>query len=102
MMYIMSATEKRTQIYLTAEQHAAVQRLARQQGLSMAGVVREAIEAYVTTRRGGLPTTSDPLEDLAGIFEGPGDLSERHDDYLDGGPGSRAKAPAKRGARRGR
>lgn len=94
----MAHTEKRTQLYLSAEQHAAVQRLARQRGLSMAAVVREAIQALVESTLARQPADgADPLADLIGVFEGPGDLAERHDDYLygpaawGGGRGRRAR-----------
>jgi len=83
----MAVTEKRTQIYLSSNQHGSVQRLARRRHTSMAGVIREAIDVYLSTTPAREPA-GDPLADLAGIFEGPGDLSIRHDDYLYG------KAPA--------
>jgi hypothetical protein len=43
----MAATEKRTQIYLTAAQHRAAMALARQRGGSLAGVVRDALDRYL-------------------------------------------------------
>ena len=41
----MSAT--RTQIYLTAEQRLRIDQVADQRGLSMAEVVRQALDAYL-------------------------------------------------------
>src|SRR5262245_14034220 len=43
----MKATEKRTQIYLTAAQHRAAMALARRRGGSLAGVVRHALDRYL-------------------------------------------------------
>src|SRR4030095_16911416 len=43
----MKATEKRTQIYLTASQHRAAMALARRRGGSLAGVVRHALDRYL-------------------------------------------------------
>jgi len=82
----MALTEKRTQIYLTLSQHSALVRAARTRNVSLAEVVREAVNAYLTRKPGPEPGGSDPLADLIGCFEGPGDLSDRHDDYLYGGP----------------
>ena len=79
----MAVTDKRTQLYLSAQQHAAVLRIAHQRGLSMACVVREALATYVASSLMRQSSDEDPLADLVGIFEGPGDLAERHDDYLD-------------------
>ena len=82
----MALTEKRTQIYLTRSQHSALQRAARTRNVSLAEVVREAVDAYLTRKPGPEPGGPDPLADLIGCFEGPGDLSDRHDDYLYGSP----------------
>src|SRR4029453_13934997 len=43
----MKATEKRTQVYLTAAQHRAAMTLARRRGGSLAGVVRDALDRYL-------------------------------------------------------
>jgi hypothetical protein len=40
----------------------------------------------VSRPREKAPGEPDPLSDLIGCFEGPGDLSDRHDDYLYSGP----------------
>src|SRR5262249_41131869 len=45
--YIMPATEKRTQIYLTGGQHRAAMALARRRGESLASVVRQALDRYL-------------------------------------------------------
>jgi hypothetical protein len=109
-MYIMALTEKRTQVYLTHAQHAALLRAARTRNVSLAEVVREAVDAYLT-RKPARERGDDPLADLIGFVNGPGDLSERHDDYLYGplessggrrGPRTRdQKKPRRRGETRG-
>ena len=70
----------RTQIQLTEEQAARVKRIARRRGVSMATVVRDAIdrledgsEAYMWAR----------FRSAVGTFHGGGgDISDRHDDAL--------------------
>ena len=68
----MSKTEKRTQIYLTAEQHRAAMEMARKKGTSMAGVVREALSRYlVSDNASSLSWEDDPVFDLVGALELP-------------------------------
>ena len=55
----MSAT--RTQVYLTERQRALIDREARQRGVTMAEVIREAVDEY-------LGTDADPTEVLAATF----------------------------------
>lgn len=55
----MSAT--RTQIYLTDEQRDRIDRAARAQGVSMAAIIRAAIDEY-------LEDDHDPSAALAGTF----------------------------------
>lgn len=47
MLCCMSAT--RTQVYLTAEQRARIDRIARVEGVTMAEVIRRALQAYLGT-----------------------------------------------------
>jgi hypothetical protein len=70
----------RTQIQLTEEQAARVKRIARRRGVSMATIVRDAVdrledgsEAHVWAR----------FRSAVGTFHGGGgDVSHRHDDAL--------------------
>jgi len=55
----MSAT--RTQVYLTAKQREAIDRLARARGVTMAEVIRTALEEY-------LEDEPDPSAALAETF----------------------------------
>lgn len=51
----------RTQVYLTPEQRERIDRLRADRGLSLAEVVREALDAY-------LDAVPDPEEGLASTF----------------------------------
>ena len=55
----MSAT--RTQIYLTADQRARIDRVARARGMTMAEVIRTALDTY-------LDSAPDPTTALAVTF----------------------------------
>ena len=63
----MSAT--RTQIYLSAEQRQAVDRLAEAEGVTMAEVIRRALSAYLAK------ASPDPTTSLAATF---GAASDAH------------------------
>lgn len=70
----MSLTEHRTQIYLTAGQYVAAKKLAARRGLSLAGVIREALTEYlaVAEEEGGAANwVGDPLTGLVGACELP-------------------------------
>ena len=62
----MSAT--RTQVYFTARQRQALDDLAQREGKTLAAVVREAVDAYVTEASG------DPQAVLAETFGSIPDL----------------------------
>ena len=74
----------RTQIQLTAEQAAALKRMAAAQHVSMAEIVRKAVDQL--TRTGIVPepaTRRQRAAAAAGRFHsGCGDLAEEHDRYL--------------------
>jgi predicted DNA-binding protein len=55
----MSAS--RTQIYLTAEQRERIDRVAKAQGMSMAEVIRAAVDRY-------LDDSPDPVAALSATF----------------------------------
>lgn len=80
----MQATEKRTQLYLPVSLYQAAWRLARERGLSLAAIVRQALEDYLSR---AIKTKgdwkNDPLNDLVGfIAKGPKDLSNKVDEFL--------------------
>jgi len=77
---------QRTQISLEPEQADRLRRLARERGVSMAHLIREAVDRTY----GGplaLPTRAELWERAWSAVgcghSGLGDVSERHDDYLD-------------------
>lgn len=72
----------RTQIQLTEEQARALKRLAAERGVSMAALVREAVDGIAG---GGSAAEERWARALAvvGKFHGGGEpVSERHDDYF--------------------
>jgi hypothetical protein len=77
---------ERTQISLEPEQAERLRRLARERGVSMAHLIREAVDR---TYGGPLapPTRAELWERAKSAIgcghSGLGDVSKRHDDYLD-------------------
>ena len=75
----------RTQIQLTEEQAARLRRLAAQKGISMAQIVREAVERYME-QTGAVDESELDARALAVIGQfasGRRDVSAEHDRYLD-------------------
>ncbi len=74
----------RTQIQITEEQAAAVKRLARLRGISMAELIRKSIDQVLRTE-GPIDDEERRRRALSVIgccHSGLGDLAEHHDDYL--------------------
>jgi hypothetical protein len=71
----------RKQIQLTEEQAESLRRLASERGLSMAAVIREALDRAIgvdeVARR-----RERAIAAIGGFRSGLHDVSERHDDYL--------------------
>ncbi len=69
----MPLTDRRTQLYLTEEQYQAVMRLARDRGVSLAAVVREAVDEYVAAceSESVAPWQRDSARRLVGSLELP-------------------------------
>jgi Arc/MetJ-type ribon-helix-helix transcriptional regulator len=74
----------RTQIQLTEEQIEALRRLAASEGRSLADLIRQSVELYLT--RGGRDAAQMRIErarKAAGKFaSGSRDVSTKHDKYL--------------------
>jgi hypothetical protein len=71
----------RTQISLTDEQMSALRREARERRVSIAAVVRDAVDAEIA--RSAREVAWDRALSAVGAFNsGVGDIAERHDDYL--------------------
>jgi Ribbon-helix-helix protein, copG family len=72
----------RTQIQLTERQAARLKRIAAERGISMAAVIREAVDAVV--EREGAPDPRARALSVVGTFgSGVRDLAREHDRYLD-------------------
>jgi hypothetical protein len=71
----------RQQIQLTEEQAESLRRLASERGLSMAAVIRDALDRAIgvdeVARR-----RERAVAAIGGFHSGLHDVSERHDDYL--------------------
>ncbi|MEW6360394.1 MAG: ribbon-helix-helix domain-containing protein [Planctomycetota bacterium] len=74
----------RTQIQLTEQQAAALKRLSAQQSVSMAELIRRAIDAVLRADGGNDPAARrERALAAAGRFHsGRRDLSAKHDDYF--------------------
>ena len=66
----------RKQTYITPAQDRAVKRLAQQQGITEAEILRKALDLLLA--REGIKENEDPLADLIGLFSGPPKVD--HDD----------------------
>jgi predicted DNA-binding protein len=74
---------ERTQISLTAEQAQRLRRIAAERGISMAHLIREAVDAYAVDSSSDRDERVRRAQAVAGRFRsGRSDISERHDDYL--------------------
>lgn len=74
----------RTQIELTEQQAAELQKRAAAQGLSLSEMIRRGIDVYLASSQ---PAAASDLQrrramDAAGRFAGPKDLSSEHDRHL--------------------
>jgi predicted transcriptional regulator len=72
----------RTQIQLSEAQSEAVKKLARERSVSMAAVIRDAVDEYVR-RESGVSMDERWQRSLAavgGFHSGRNDLSQTHDD----------------------
>ena len=73
----------RTQVYLTAEQHAALRRAAESTGVSMTEELRRLIDRHLLAKGASAELEREPVFDFVGIGEsGESEVAERHDEYL--------------------
>jgi hypothetical protein len=72
------AHKKPLQVYLRPEQLEALRALALRRNLPVAELVRQGVDKVLRE----IPPEEDPLWDIVGLFEGPGDLAEKHDEYI--------------------
>lgn len=66
----------RKQTYITQAQDRAVKRMAQQQGITEAEILRKALDMFLTNE--GIGGNEDPFADLIGLFSGPSEVE--HDD----------------------
>lgn len=73
----------RTQIQLTDDQANQLRELAAREGLSMAELIRQAVDLILVRRTA---VSVDPWQRckaaIGGFHSGLGDVAERHDDYF--------------------
>lgn len=72
----------RTQIQLTESQIRRLRIEARERGISLAAVVRRHLDRGLADEQSDLAERYRRAAMLIGAFPGPGDLSEKHDQYL--------------------
>jgi Ribbon-helix-helix protein, copG family len=74
----------RTQIQLTSTQASELKRLAAEHGVSMASLIRDAVEEYLRATSGApwVEVVDRASAAVGSCHSGLGDLSTRHDDYF--------------------
>lgn len=74
----------RTQIQLTQEQSRRVKAIAQEEGISMAQVIRDAIDAQLEERSepGETDRWERSLSVIGRFHSGRSDIAENHDAYL--------------------
>jgi len=76
---------KRTQIQLDEQTHAALRRLAYEQGTSMASIIRDTLARSLGTKAGRKPKRVRPYAFVGAgrsVQKARGPVSERHDEAL--------------------
>ena len=75
----------RTQIQLTKDQYREVKRLAREEGVSLAAIIRRFIDGALGKQAGARDVLYERAAGLLGAFRAAErDLSAEHDRHLDG------------------
>jgi hypothetical protein len=72
---------RRVQVQLTDDQAGALRRSADVHGVTVAALVRQAVDAWIAGEERAR-RVERALAAIGGFRSGLGDLSERHDDYL--------------------
>ncbi|MGH2728350.1 MAG: CopG family transcriptional regulator [Actinomycetota bacterium] len=72
--------KQRTQIQLDPEQAADLKRVAERRGVSMAAVVRDALDAYIARMPGDDERVDRAMSVVGRFSSGRQEVSERHDD----------------------
>ncbi|MBI4616567.1 MAG: ribbon-helix-helix domain-containing protein [Planctomycetes bacterium] len=75
----------RRQVQLTKDQHEALKRESSRTGVSVSGLVREAVDELLSRRRGYDRKEIERIRSFVGAFRDPrADVSERTSEYLHG------------------
>jgi predicted transcriptional regulator len=74
--------EYRLNARLDAKHARKLEALARATGVSVSDVIRDAIDHYHAAKAGVTPKGRKALDKLAGIAQGPADLSSQYKRYL--------------------
>ncbi len=86
----MRETMVRTQVYLPRNIYERLQKRAKENDLTLAVQIREALEGYLeqmAAAEGPILRADDPIFEMIGMFASTeGDLSVNHDHYLYGAP----------------
>ncbi len=79
-------SEKRTQVYFPVDLYRRIERKAKEESISSAAIIREAVEEYLKKEKEKeIDWENDSLFKAVGFFESEsGDLSINHDAYLYG------------------
>jgi hypothetical protein len=75
------AVREPIQVYLTAEERTELDRLASDEGISRAEVLRRGIRSYALECAAGDSPVLDLMTELKGD-DWPSDIAANHDDYL--------------------
>ncbi len=89
-----SSVREPIQVYLTRRERAALERLARQMGVSRSEVLRRGLSALAT---GAVEIGHDPMDAMVGAFDqtaAPSDLAEGHDRHLLGALDAECREPS--------
>jgi Ribbon-helix-helix protein, copG family len=74
----------RTQVYFSEEQHRALRRAARREGISMTALLRRMVERELVGRGAKPGYAKDAIMAIVGLGSAePADTSEQHDEALD-------------------
>jgi hypothetical protein len=74
----------RTQVYFSEEQHRALRRAAKREGISMTALLRRMVERELLGRATKPDYSQDAIMAIVGLGRsGRSDISENHDEALD-------------------
>jgi hypothetical protein len=81
----MAVSEKRTQVYFPKDLYQSLKKRAKEEGKSVAAIIREASEEYLKEKEKEIDWENDPIFKAIGFCKADvDDLSINHDHYLYG------------------